>query len=196
MSLLGIALSPPNNPSPGQPWDKRKIVQLPGSGHLGLENFTVHPETPPVSFHPVPVPSEPHQALWVDGGADNMDDYPFIAAITWPPGGLRTGMQILNLGDPTNKTMEQNPFNCPAGFICTADTWDVKQEAEGRGFSTKLRYAGYPGGWVAVKDESPHGWSVYWDAKAAGDGQPADGTKIDLVFDAVRVGGGYGPGRG
>ncbi|KAF2733280.1 hypothetical protein EJ04DRAFT_513277 [Polyplosphaeria fusca] len=117
-----------------------------------------------------------------------MSHYPFIAALMWPASGPRIGMQIMHLPDPTNKTMGQNPGNCPAGFVCTADSWDVKQEAEGRGSRTVLKYGGFGGAWVAVKDEAPEGWSVYWDAETGGAGY-VRGTKIELIVNAVKVGG-------
>ena len=36
-----------------QPWHGRSLVTLPTTQRLGLENFTIHPETPPPQFLPV-----------------------------------------------------------------------------------------------------------------------------------------------
>jgi hypothetical protein len=100
-------------------------------------------------------------------------------------------MEILGLSDPTNKTMSQHPKACPGGFTCTADSWVVTEAPDGRGTKSVFKYGGYDGGWVAVEDQAPHGWSVYWDARVGGGGdnhRSFEGTEIELVVDAILVG--------
>lgn len=189
----------PSNPQ--QPWRARHIVKLP-SGLLGLENFTVHPVTPPLGVVPIQIPGQSTYALQLAHGGDDLSRTPYVAAlllknnagcpsVTEPHTSVEASLSIIYVPDPTKKTLERNAEACPKGMDCVADEFGIvggdarvgdKGDVLGR-----LVYAGFEGHWEAVKDVvKGQGWEVYWVAAAKEETQRTPmGTEI--VIEVVKM---------
>lgn len=81
--------------------------------------------------------------------------------------------------DPTKKILVANPQTCPGGKECVVDEWTVRR-GEGGGLG-RFSFAGYPGGFTAVKDASPEGWHVYWRGESAALHVGPEEIELDVI---------------
>ncbi len=158
------------------PWGGRWIVNLIDDNYLGLENFTVHPETPPVKFIPTML-AEGTFALVTEPVADGQDpnSVPQLAAVTTKDDPQSVELMIIS-NSTTNGPANAKP--CPDGKQCFTDLWDMADGDEDDDYAL-LVFDGFNGTWVPVIDARPHGWHVYW---TAGDGT-TNGTNSTIILD-------------
>ncbi|KAF2999886.1 hypothetical protein E8E13_008275 [Curvularia kusanoi] len=160
------------------PWHGRFLVTLPTSNRLGLENFTVHPETPPLKFYPVRVHDDDDKfALRGDDIGDDLARTPYLAALA--NNATRTvGLKIVYLPTPLRESFETQTDACPEGYDCTADQWMFDQTDPGDGQTFyNLQFGGFTGKWSPFKDAGKEGWHVYWK----GDGGAPVTIQLDLA---------------
>ncbi|KAF2714251.1 hypothetical protein K504DRAFT_450821 [Pleomassaria siparia CBS 279.74] len=137
--------------APGKPWHLRNIVWIPSTKRLGLENFTVHPETPPVYVTPIPLANNTY-ALRIPDSGDGLSRTPYIAALDIDS--QKTGYKTVHASAPTGVDVEEG---CPADTYCPTDEFNIYQDG-----GKKLAYGGFEGNWNVNKDVSPEGWHIYW----------------------------------
>jgi hypothetical protein len=146
-----------------QPWHGRSLVTLPTTQRLGLENFTVHPATPPPQFIPVRIRDDDNKfALRGDDSGDDLSQTPYLAALAHKA--TRTvSLKIVYLPTPLRESFETLAEACPEGYECTADQWVFDEYDSGDGqILYNLQFAGFQGKWVPFKDAGKEGWHVYW----------------------------------
>ncbi|KAF2012950.1 hypothetical protein BU24DRAFT_261911 [Aaosphaeria arxii CBS 175.79] len=159
--------------APEQPWHQRHLVLLPSSQLLGLENFTVHPTTPPFTFTPIPIPSTPNYAFRAPFAGDDRTATPYLSAIS------TTASRSSNLGvlpgpDPNHIA------RCPEQKNCSANAFSVYDGDTG---FKRLSLEVFPGAFEAVKDApNGEGWHVYW----RGSGGPTAWDRA-IEFDIVPI---------
>ncbi|KAF2188710.1 hypothetical protein K469DRAFT_85383 [Zopfia rhizophila CBS 207.26] len=175
--------------SPNQPWHHRAIIQIPSTKLLGLENFTVNPSTKPIHVQPIRIPSKEAYALRLPYTGDDLTRTPYIAALQ-PKSANSTksaAMKVIYAPTPLEKDVGAVEA-CPRDAQCVSDAWGVaevgKEGGEGRG----LRFEGWKGKWVAVKDAVPEGWHVYWRGEEEEDGKVGYDVEVEVV---PAVEGGY-----
>lgn len=168
--------------SPNEPWHNRHLVQLPTTQMLGLENFTVHPITPPFTFMPVQIGGDGRYGLRaLDGIGDDENLEPWVAAIK-PKNGIRTvAMKVVALPNPFTG---DDYFDCPDGCDCENDTWTASEGGPQGGLQF-FGYGGFHGAWIPTKDAGAEGWHVYF--KDLGDGERAAGFGHEILLDVVPV---------
>ncbi|KAJ8114305.1 hypothetical protein OPT61_g3788 [Boeremia exigua] len=168
--------------SPDEPWHGRHLVDLPTGDRLGLENFTVNPETPPLRFTPVRIRNDDNRyALRGDGVGDDLSRIPYLAALINRV--TRTvSMKIVYLPTPLQESFETQTDACLQGYSCTADQWffsDVGPISGPKEVYRDFRFGGFRGRWELFKDAGREGWHVYWKGAA--------GTHRPVQFDLVSV---------
>ncbi|KAH7382622.1 hypothetical protein DE146DRAFT_234510 [Phaeosphaeria sp. MPI-PUGE-AT-0046c] len=149
---------------PDEPWHGRYLVALPSSEQLGLENFTVHPETPPLKFVPLKVING-NYALQGEGGSDDLSDIPFLAALKSTTGTRTISMAMVYMSRPNRQSNNFYPNACPDGYECVTDQWamdDPGADMVRAGF----KFAGFDGKWEPFKDAGKEGWHMYWKGNA------------------------------
>ncbi|KAF1926401.1 uncharacterized protein M421DRAFT_7012 [Didymella exigua CBS 183.55] len=166
-----------------EPWHGRYLVNLPTSHRLGLENFTVHPETPGLKFLPILLRDDDNKyALRGEAVGDDLSRTPYLAALTNKA--TRTvSMKIVYLPTPLRESFDTQTDACPKGYDCTADQWtfDEPTPTPGgrRNIYYNLRFGGFKGSWEPFKDAGKEGWHVYWKGNA--------GMYHHVQFDLVPV---------
>ncbi|KAF9694000.1 hypothetical protein EKO04_007862 [Ascochyta lentis] len=162
---------------PNKPWDGHYLVNLPSTNRLGLENFTVHPETPPLKFLPIRLRDDANKyALRGDGVGDDLSRTPYLAAFT--NNATRTvTLKIVYLPTPLRESFETQTDACPEGYDCTADQWMLDEP--GNGIYQDFKFGGFKGRWEPFKDAGKEGWHVYWKGNA--------GIHHPLQFDLVPI---------
>ncbi|KAF1960709.1 hypothetical protein CC80DRAFT_500984 [Byssothecium circinans] len=138
--------------APQEPYHNRHVVILPTSQNLGLENFTVHPDTPPILFAPIKLTSGNFALRAQFSGNDA--ETAFIAALLPTSGSGDVALMIVYAPEPTQESIKNEPDACPEGFTCIADQWTVGASL---GFAGK----GGSGTFEAVK-LAPEGWQTLW----------------------------------
>ncbi|KAG9201936.1 hypothetical protein G6514_005131 [Epicoccum nigrum] len=136
-----------------QPWHGRSLVTLPTTQRLGLENFTVHPATPPPQFIPVRIRDDDNKfALRGDDSGDDLSQTPYLAALAHKA--TRTvSLKIVYLPTPLRESFETLAEACPEGYECTTDQWVFDEDDSGDGqILYNLQFAGFQGKWVPFKD--------------------------------------------
>ncbi|KAJ4324050.1 hypothetical protein N0V94_001552 [Neodidymelliopsis sp. IMI 364377] len=143
-----------------------------------LENFTVHPETPPLKFLPIRLNDDDHKyALRGDGVGDDLFRTPYLAAVT--NNATRTvSLKIAYLPTPLRESFETQTDACPEGYDCTADQWTL-EDASDSGVYSDFRFGGFKGTWEPFKDAGKEGWHIYWKGNA--------GVSHSIQFDLVPV---------
>ncbi|KZM28229.1 uncharacterized protein EKO05_0011070 [Ascochyta rabiei] len=162
--------------SPGKPWNGRYLVNLPSTKRPGLENFTVHSETPPLKFLPIRLRDNDNKYALRGGGWGNYLSRAPLAALT--NNATRTvTLKIVYLPTPLRESFETQTDACPGGYDCTADQWtlggldyDVYRD---------FRFGGFRGRWEPFKDVDKEGWHVH--------GKGNTGIQHPLQFDLVPV---------
>ncbi|KAH6612050.1 hypothetical protein C7974DRAFT_90489 [Boeremia exigua] len=154
---------------PDQPWHGRSLVNLPLSKRLGLENFTVNPETPALKFLPIRIHNEDNKyALRGYGVGDDLSRTPYLAALT--NNATRTvSLKIVYLPTPLRESFKTQTDACPEDYDCTADQWtfdDPSRLSSSAQFYRDLRFGGFKGRWEPFKDAGKEGWHVYWKGNA------------------------------
>jgi hypothetical protein len=139
-------------------------VALPTSHQLGLENFTVHPETPPLKFIPVKV-TNGNYALQGEGRSDNLSEISFLAALKSKAGTHTASMAIVYMSRPNDRSNKFYLNACPAGYECIADQWTF-DDPQADLLRADFRFAGFNGKWDSFKDAGDEGWHVYWKGNA------------------------------
>jgi hypothetical protein len=138
-------------------------VALPSSHQLGLENFTIHPTTPPLKFRPVKI-TNGNYALQIEGSYDGQTETPYLAALQ-SSGGTRTAsMAIIRVSKPSCLSHKAANSPCMKGLSCTIDKWTF--DASMDTVYPRLRFAGFEGSWEPFKDAGKEGWHVYWKGEA------------------------------
>lgn len=135
-------------------------MPLPSTNRLGLENFTVNPETPPLKFIPIRLRNNGNEyALRGMDMGDDLSRTPYLAALT--NNATRTvGLKIVYIPTPLRESFETQPDACPEGYDCTADQWTLSDD--NNGIYPNLRFEGFDGQWEPLKDTDKEGWHVYW----------------------------------
>lgn len=159
--------------SPQEPWHNRHIVQLPGSGQLGLENFTIHPPTPPVKFRPISLENG-YYAL--EGEEDDDERSPLLTALMSTKGTRTASMAMIYLPPPSEFQTRDEFVTCPEGYECSTGEWTFGN-AGTDGVHEDFRFGKFKGQWQPFKDAGREGWHVYWKGNAGLD-HP---IKLDLV---------------
>jgi hypothetical protein len=138
-------------------------VALPSSHQLGLENFTVHPTTPPLKFRPVKL-SSGNYALQGEDSNNNDSEAPYLVALNSKQGTRTASMAIVHMRQPTPHFFKAHVDSCPQGYDCVVDHWtfDAAMDMTYPNF----RFAGYKGNWAPFKDAGKEGWHVYWKGNA------------------------------
>ncbi|KAF2684393.1 hypothetical protein K458DRAFT_431357 [Lentithecium fluviatile CBS 122367] len=157
--------------APNEPYHQRHLVLLPNSYRLGLENFTVHPTTPPVTFTPVRLASGRYALRGTPAASAGASETPYIAVFTAKDGSRPATMGVVLAPGSSKEEIDAEPEACENGFECRADVWTGVDGG-------KLEYAGKTGTWEPVK-EAPEGWVVYW--KGAGDGEVYHPITLEIV---------------
>lgn len=142
-------------------------MNLPTSHRLGLENFTVNPETPPLKFLPIRLRDDDNKfALRGYDSGDDLSRTPYLAALTNTA--TRTaGLKIVYLPTPLRESFETQTDACPEGYDCTADEWEFDDIAAGDSQTYyNLKFSGFKGRWEPFKDAGKEGWHVYWKGNA------------------------------
>lgn len=158
-------------------------MNLPTSHRLGLENFTVHPETPGVKFLPIRLRDDDNKyALRGEGIGDDLSRTPYLAALT--NNATRTvGLKIVYLPSPLRESFETQTDACPEGYDCTADQWVFDEATDYPGADRQvyfnIKFGGFKGSWAPFKDAGKEGWNVYWKGNA--------GMHHEVQFDLVPV---------
>ena len=163
-----------------QPWHGRSLVTLPTTQRLGLENFTIHPETPPPQFLPVRIRDDDNKyALRGTDSGDDLSRTPYLAALANQA--TRTvSLKIVYLPTPLRESFETQIEECPEGYECTADQWVFDEDDSGDGqILYNLQFAGFTGKWFPFKDAGKEGWHVYWKGDL--------GVHISVNFDLVPI---------
>ena len=149
-------------------------MALPNSQQLGLENFTVHPETPPLMFIPVQI-TNGHYALQAeDNGDGEGSEMPCLAALESTSGTRTASMAVISALGTTSDEAEFD--SCPDGYTCVTDQWTFG-DASADLVHPDFHFAGYKGNWAPFKDAGVEGWHVYWK----GDEGLAHPIKLELV---------------
>lgn len=157
-------------------------MNLPSSNHLGLENFTVNPETPPLKFLPIRLRDDDNKyALRGDAVGDDLSRTPYLAALT--NNATRTvSLKIVYLPTPLRESFETQTDACPEGYDCTADQWTFGELSPDSGRNQiyhDFEFGGFKGRWEPFKDAGKEGWHVYWKGNA--------GVHHPVQFDLVPV---------
>lgn len=145
-------------------------MSLPTSHRLGLENFTVHPETPGLQFLPIRLRDDDDKyALRGFSVGDDLSRTPYLAALT--NNATRTvSLKIVYLPTPLRESFETQTDACPEGYDCTADQWTFDEPTPTAGDSQQtcynLKFSGFNGVWEPFKDAGKEGWHVYWKGNA------------------------------
>ncbi|KAH7121022.1 hypothetical protein B0J11DRAFT_54948 [Dendryphion nanum] len=163
--------------APEQPWHGRHLVLLPSSRRLGLENFTVHPTTPPITFTPLQLASTSSFALALPGGSDDENQNPWLAAFKAHSSTTASFGTIVSL-DPNDVK-----GTCPADVEeCQANGFTMYQGQGGDPGLKRLSFDGFQGGaFQAVKDAPKgEGWHVYWR-------WTPDPVLVQIEFEVVPV---------
>jgi hypothetical protein len=151
--------------SSNEPWDGRAIVALPTSQRMGLENFTMHPETPPLQLVPVRISDQDNTTYALRGSVgDDLSNTPYLTALI-NPSTHTVSMKIVYLPSPLQASFEANPEACPEGYRCSADQWTFETNS-GNGSFVNLGFEGFKGRWVPFKDTRGEGWHLYWKGNA------------------------------
>src|SRR5690242_1752404 len=164
--------------STDEPWHRRHLVSLLTGDRLGLENFTVNPETPPLKFLPIRIHDDDDKyALRGDGIGDDLSRTPYLAALTNIA--TRTvSMKIVYLPTPLRESFETQTDACPKGYECTADQWIFADSGSGESrVHYDFAFGGFKGRWKPFKDAGTEGWHVYWKGNA--------GMQHSMQFDLV-----------
>ncbi|KAF1843490.1 uncharacterized protein K460DRAFT_357213 [Cucurbitaria berberidis CBS 394.84] len=146
------------------PWHGHWLTTLPTSQQLGIENFTIHPSTPPLRLRPIRMTNHTY-ALRSGPIGNDLSRIPYLAALNSKAGTRTVSMAIVHLPSPKRSSFKTNPDACPEGFECTADQW-VMDKAGKDGVYSNIRFAGFKGKWQPFNDAAPEGWSVYWKGNA------------------------------
>ena len=146
-----------------------------------MENFTIHPATPPVYLSPVLLKSGAY-ALKLPYYGDDLSRSPYIAALinTASPGTV--GLKTVYVPGPGLKGESGQIVGCPKAYQCVTDAFSVYDGEDG---GKKLGYAGFEGGWRAVKDAAPEGWRAYWVRGVVGE---SGSIEIEIVAKGERRG--------
>ncbi|KAJ4334415.1 hypothetical protein N0V87_006849 [Didymella glomerata] len=163
------------------PWNGRHLVNLPTGHRLGLENFTVHPETPGIEFIPIRLHDDDNKyALRGISVGDDLSRTPYLAALT--NNATRTvSLKIVYVPTPLRESFETQTDACPEGYDCTADQWTFDEPTPIPGNSQQayynLKFGGFTGVWAPFKDAGKEGWHIYWKGDA--------GMHHPIQFDLV-----------
>lgn len=158
-------------------------MSLPTSHRLGLENFTVQPETSGLKFLPIRLRDDDNKyALRGISVGDDLFRTPYLAALI--NNATRTvSLQIAYLPTPLRESFETQIDACPSGYDCTADEWTFDDPTPVPGDTQKpyynLKFSGFKGVWEPFKDAGKEGWHVYWKGNA--------GIHHPVQFDLVPV---------
>ena len=167
--------------SSAEPWHGRDLVDLPTGHRLGLENFTVSPETPGLKFLPIRLRDDDDKfALRGESSDDELSRTPYLAALTNKA--TRTAsLKILYLPNPLRESVETQTDACPDGYECTADQWTFNEPASAASEASyyNLKFGSFRGRWEPFKDAGKEGWHVYWKGNA--------GVHHPVQFDLVPV---------
>jgi hypothetical protein len=156
-------------------------VNLPTGHRLGLENFTVHPETPGIEFIPIRLHDDDNKyALRGISVGDDLSRTPYLAALT--NNATRTvSLKIVYVPTPLRESFETQTDACPEGYDCTADQWTFDEPTPIPGNSQQayynLKFGGFTGVWAPFKDAGKEGWHIYWKGDA--------GMHHPIQFDLV-----------
>jgi hypothetical protein len=146
--------------SSGEPWRGRRLVALPSSHQLGLENFTISPTTQPVKFRPIKAANGKY-ALRGEGGSVDPIGFPYLAALKSTTGTRTTSMAIVYAQKPTLLSDTFKIETCLEGYDCVVDQW-IFEKAGANMVHYDFRFTGYHGNWQPFKDVGKEGWHVYW----------------------------------
>ncbi|KAH4125071.1 hypothetical protein HBI24_190120 [Parastagonospora nodorum] len=158
---------------PDQPWHGRHVVALPTSHQLGFENFTVHPETPPLKFVPFRLRNG-NFALQGEGSNEDPIKATYLAALKSTTGTRTASMAVMYFSKPI-KHSETIFDACPEGYECAVDQWMFDAAVDN--VYPNFRFEGFNGSWIPFKDAGTEGWHVYWK----GDAGPSHPIQIDMV---------------
>jgi hypothetical protein len=151
-------------------------VALRTSHQLGLENFTVHPETPPLTFNPVQLANGNYALQAEDSGDGDGSKMPYLAALESVSGTRTASMAVISVLPGTSEAIEAEFDSCPDGYNCVTDQWTFG-DASVDLVHPEFHFAGYKGNWAPFKDAGAEGWHVYWK----GDEGLAHPIKLELV---------------
>jgi hypothetical protein len=159
-------------------------VNLPTSQRLGLENFTVHPETPGLKFLPVRLRDEDNRYALRGVSVDNdLSRDLYLAALTHTATHTVV-LKMVYLPTPLRESFETQTDACPEGYDCTADQWTFDETVSTSGDRQQiyynLKFGGFKGSWAPFKDAGKEGWHVYWKGDA--------GMHHTMHFDLVSIG--------
>ncbi|KAF2636953.1 hypothetical protein P280DRAFT_408383, partial [Massarina eburnea CBS 473.64] len=143
---------------PKEPYHNRHVTILPESQTLGVENFTIHPESAPVLFTRVNLGSG-RFALRGQLSGEDSSETPFIAAMVPTSGAGDYALMFVNTPDPSEESIANEPEACPEGFKCVADQWMG-------GPSLGFRSPG--GGKFEPVKQASEGWIMYWRTPGIG----------------------------
>lgn len=153
-------------------------MTLPTLHQIGLENFTIHPPSPPIKLQPVHLTNGTY-ALRGEASGDDPTKTPYLAALKSKAGTRTVMVAFLSLSNSTDDSFNDDPEACPDGYECFADQWTFNEVGEG-GVFPNLRFAGFKGRWEPFKDAAPYGWHVYWKGPS--------GLHHSVQFDLVPLG--------
>lgn len=156
---------------------------------MGLENFTVHPSTPPLVLLPVLIPNgQGTFALRDISNGDDLSVTSWVTAMVPSPAsneaqeGIAIG--IVYTPNPLPSSFEASPGACPDGWECIAHRWVLNEadvdrdkggdEKELSGWEVGIQ--GLDGGWRARKEEEREGWGVWWMRE----GEEGEGTRLGV----------------
>jgi hypothetical protein len=171
--------------SPKEPFHHRHLITQPNTHFLGLENFTVHPETPPLHLLPIRIPNEDSAyALQIPDYTDDLSNLPWIAAILPKKQDPRSAALRKVHGSDPGKI----GGGCPEGTTCVGDGWRVdaaksgdKKEGELVPLG-KLGFRGFEGHWEVVKDvPNGGGWHLYWKADDSKEVELGARVEVEVV---------------
>jgi hypothetical protein len=151
-------------------------VALPTSQLLGLENFTVHPETPLLTFNPVQLTNGNYALQAEDSGDGDGSKMPYLAALGSTSGTRTASMAVVFVLTTTSGAIKATFDSCPDGYTCVTDQWTFGG-ASVDWVHPDFHFAGYKGNWAPFKDAGAEGWHVYWK----GDEGLTHPIKLDLV---------------
>lgn len=171
---------------PNQPYHNRHIIKLPKTQLLGLENFTVHPETPPQTFVPIQIPNKPSYALRIPSGTDDLTRTPWITVLL-PKKPYPRSASLGEILAPEPGKVEPT---CRKGKTCIGDGFRIGvprggSTGNGEGSLGKLAFGGFEGHWEVLKDvPGGGGWHLYWKAEHGGNEEVPLGTpvEVEVVF--------------
>ncbi|KAF2877595.1 hypothetical protein BDV95DRAFT_601973 [Massariosphaeria phaeospora] len=161
--------------APNQPWHGRPIIKLPNSLYLGIDNFTIRPPTPPVTFR-IFNRGEEGQYTFVADIEDDDENTHFLWGATPHSNPMQTAIGLSPVsGEEQDHDVDLFAF-----------TMTVPPDSTVRTTRSGFRVADVRGAWQPVEDARPAGWVVWWKAKNEGEENVAE-VNNDIGLDVVFV---------